>query len=115
MKKQHKHNNHRRYVANCYTTLKELDLIDTQNNFSQLFLDKHRSYYSSVMARDGINFSINSLSCLVSRLKIAKEQFVKTNEEKEKLKYAYLYGLEYLTKRISKIKIPGQKIVILEV
>ena len=114
MRKEYEYNDHRRYVANCFNILKELDLIDTQASFSELYLDKHKSYYSSVLARNDIDFSLHSLSRLVGRLNETRSNLVRDFEDKEKLRLAYQYGMSYLTERVKHINLPEHEVILME-
>ncbi len=88
-------------VKNIFYTMKQENLIESQDNFS-ILMDKSKHYYSAVLAKKEASFSINALSILVSQLDYIRREH-QNNPQIDKL---YENAVKCLDKRIRDIHIP---------
>ncbi len=89
-------------VKNIFNTMKQENLIESQDSFSKLILNKSKHYYSAVLAKKNVSFSINALSNLISQLGFLQREH-RNNPQIDKL---YENAVKCLDKRIRDIHIP---------
>lgn len=88
-------------VKEIFTILKKEKLIGSQDDFSTDILNRSKHYFSSILAKEENNFSVDSLSWLVSQL-----DFMKREYNTPIINQLYNSAIKCLDKRLKETVIP---------
>lgn len=83
--------------------MKNYDLVKTQTEFSQYILCLSPRYFSMIIANENQEFSVNSLSYLVSQLDYIR----KDNQDNPQINGLYENAVRLLDKRVKDVIIPN--------
>ena len=90
-------------VKQIYQTMKNYNLVETQTEFSRFILQKSPRYFSMIIANEDQDFSVNSLSWLVSQLDLIRRDKINNPQINE----LYLNAVKCLDKRVKDVIIPN--------